>query len=486
MAVLHLKGRALRVALHFAAGLNFLLFGYDQGLLGGVINTPQFINAYGHQPTDTIIGTVSAIYSIGAFFGAVLAAICGLRMGRRIMLMVSCCCVIVGAAIQAAAPNLGAMIAGRIITGFGVGISTSTVPIWISETSNPVHRGRMVAIQLEIVLIGFMFSYWFDYGMSYVQSEVSFRLPIALQALFPIISLPVLYILPESPRVLCAWGRLDEGVDVLARLHDLPVTNAHIVSEKDQIIRSIEIESEINGKVLRTLFLDKSDIKYRRRALTTLVIFLLQQFGGCTFVGYYAPIIFETSVGLSQNISSIMSCAMATTYAVGGTFPILMVDRLGRRKMMLWGAAATSSVFITLTVLVSQASKSESIGWGAAIMVLIFIQVFAMTWNSLPWIYGSELMPLNMRHINGAIGAGSEFLFQFTVLEMAPSAIASTGWRIYIFFAVFNVLSFFFVYAFCPETVKKTLEEIDFIYIKSATDGLEVTMPAEQPAVVKV
>ncbi|KAL4910550.1 hypothetical protein BDW74DRAFT_164443 [Aspergillus multicolor] len=486
MAIIHLRGRALRVALHVATGLNFILFGYDQGLLGGLINTPQFINAYGHQPTDTIIGTTSAIYSVGAFFGAVFAAIYGLRMGRRMMLMFSCCCVIVGSAIQAAAPSLGAMIAGRIITGFGVGISTSTVPIWISETSSPVHRGRMVAVQLEIVLTGFMFSYWFDYGMSFVQSEVSFRLPIALQALFPIVAFPVLYILPESPRVLCAWGRVDEGVDVLARLHDLSVTDAHIVSEKEQILRSIEIESEIKGQVLRTLFLDKSNINYRRRALTTMTIFLLQQFGGCTFVGYYAPIIFETSIGLSKNLSPIMSCAMATSYAVGGVFPILLVDRIGRRKMMLWGVAATSSVFITLTALTSQASRSESIGWGAAIMVIVFILVFAMTWNALPWIYGSELMPLNMRHINGAIGAGSEFLFQFTVLEMAPSAIASTGWRIYIFFAVFNVLTFFFVYAFCPETAQKTLEEIDFLYIDSAIQGLEVSLPEEQPSASKV
>ncbi|KAL4886085.1 general substrate transporter [Aspergillus karnatakaensis] len=107
----------------------------------------------GHQPTDTIIGTTSAISRVGAFSGAVVAAICGLRMGRRIMLTASCCCVIVGAATQAAASNLGVMIAGRLITGFGVGISTSTVPIWISENSSPVHRDGMVVVQLEIVLV---------------------------------------------------------------------------------------------------------------------------------------------------------------------------------------------------------------------------------------------------------------------------------------------------------------------------------------------
>lgn len=92
----NLKGRSLKTALHAAAGLNFLLFGYDQGVLGGVLSTPQFIKAYGHQPTDTIVGTTSAIYSIGAFVGCLFAAVFGLKLGRRVILMLSCVVVIIG------------------------------------------------------------------------------------------------------------------------------------------------------------------------------------------------------------------------------------------------------------------------------------------------------------------------------------------------------------------------------------------------------
>lgn len=123
-----------------------------------------------------------------------------------------------GAVIQAASPTLKVMIAGRVVAGLGVGANTSTVPIWIAEISSTKNRGRGVAIQLEIVLVGFMFAYWFTYGMSFVHSEISFRLPMAAQAVFPIAALPLLYILPESPRVLFKWGRHDEGAKVLARL----------------------------------------------------------------------------------------------------------------------------------------------------------------------------------------------------------------------------------------------------------------------------
>lgn len=96
MGIQDLQGAYLKIAAHVASGLNFLLFGYDQGLLGGVLSTDQFIAAYGHNPTDTIVGTTSAIYSIGAFVGCICAAIFGLTLGRRRTLIVSCFFVIIG------------------------------------------------------------------------------------------------------------------------------------------------------------------------------------------------------------------------------------------------------------------------------------------------------------------------------------------------------------------------------------------------------
>lgn len=112
-----------------------------------------------------------------------------------------------------------------------------------------------------------------------------------------------------------------------------------------------------------------------------------------------------------------MSCVMATAYAVGGIFPILAIEKLGRRNLMIWGAVATSTSFIILTALISRADQSQGIAWGAAIMVIVFILVFAMSWDVLPWVYGAEIMPLNLRHVNGAIGAFGEWIFQFTVLS---------------------------------------------------------------------
>ena len=198
---------------------------------------------------------------------------------------------------------MGTMIAGRIIAGVGVGANTSTVPIWVAEISQPESRGKNIATQLFIVNFGFMTVYWFTYGMSFVKGEVSFRLPIAGQCFFMVLALPLLYYLPETPRVLFKWGKIEEGTRLLARfvglLHlasrclpgvltysqaDTTVDDERIVAAKVEILEAIEAESTKHTNPLAVLFWDKSEIKFRRRAVITLIVFLLQQFGGCTFV----------------------------------------------------------------------------------------------------------------------------------------------------------------------------------------------------------
>ena len=139
-------------------------------------------------------------------------------------------------------------------------------------------------------------------------------------------------------------------------------------------------------------------------------------------------------------MSAIMSCVMSTTYATGAFLAIFIIDRYPRRRFMIWGAVATSIPFIILTALVSQTERGSQYGWAAAAMILTFVFVFALSWDCLPWIYGSEvrrfqplldllfltlaqIMPLSLRHVNGAVGAFGEWMFQFTILGMNPASL---------------------------------------------------------------
>ncbi|KAF5988389.1 putative sugar transporter [Fusarium bulbicola] len=174
-----LVGRPLDWAITATAGSGFLLFGYDQGVMSGLLTGTAFTNTFpeidttdGGNGSSSLQGTVVAIYEIGCFFGAIFCLI------------------------------FWRMIVGRIVAGLGNGMNTSTIPVWHSELMKARNRGKGLAIELAINIFGVMLSYWVDYGMSYVSSDAQFRFPLAFQIFFAILTFIGITLLPESPRWL--------------------------------------------------------------------------------------------------------------------------------------------------------------------------------------------------------------------------------------------------------------------------------------------
>jgi MFS family permease len=128
---------------------------------------------------------------------------------------------VIGAILQCSSFSLGHLIAGRVITGFGNGLNTSTVPTWQSETSKPHRRGQLVMIEGALITGGICISYWIDFGFSFLEpSSVSWRFPIAFQIVFALLILAFILELPESPRWLILKGKEDEAMQVLSALSD--------------------------------------------------------------------------------------------------------------------------------------------------------------------------------------------------------------------------------------------------------------------------
>lgn len=153
MFLLDAQGKALQYGITAACGAGFLLFGYDQGVFGGLLDNEPFLRTFGF-PGATIQGQIVATYDIGCIIGTLVSMYIGDKLGRRRCILVGCAILIIGAILQTASYSLGQMIVGRVVAGIGNGMNTIAIPIWQTETARPRDRGKLIVFQLVTNIFG--------------------------------------------------------------------------------------------------------------------------------------------------------------------------------------------------------------------------------------------------------------------------------------------------------------------------------------------
>ncbi|KAH7080301.1 general substrate transporter [Paraphoma chrysanthemicola] len=468
-----LVGRRLNWAITATAGSGFLLFGYDQGVISGLLTGIAFTRTFpeidtvnGGGGSSSLQGTVVAIYEIGCFFGAIFCFMFGERLGRRKCVMLGCIVLCVGAALQAAAYGIPQMIAGRIIAGLGNGMNTSTIPVWHSELMKANDRGRGLCIELAITIFGVMVSYWVDYGMSYVSNDAQFRFPLALQILFAIVTFVGILYLPESPRWLIAHDRIEEAKHILWAVEK----NAKDLSPDDEVLKrdlaaiqhAVAEERAAAATTGFKMMLKNGEQKFLYRTLLGIGGQFMQQLSGINLITYYAPVIFQQSVGISRDLSLLLAGFNGIAYFLSSLIPIWIIDRLGRRKLMLFAAAGQAGCMAVLAGTVANGSKSAGIV--AIVMLFLFNFFFAVGLLAIPWLLPAEYAPLCIRTRAASLATASNWIFTFLVVEITPVSINNIGWRTYVYFGVFNAFFLPLIYFFYPETRGLSLENIDKLF----------------------
>ncbi|KAK1501046.1 hypothetical protein CABS01_09781 [Colletotrichum abscissum] len=468
-----LVGRPLNWAITATAGSGFLLFGYDQGVMSGLLTGYAFTRTFpeidttnGGGGSSSLQGTVVAIYEIGCFFGAIFCLLVGERLGRRKCIMLGCVVLSIGAALQASAFGIPQMIVGRIVAGLGNGMNTSTIPVWHSELMKADNRGKGLAIELAINIFGVMSAYWVDYGMSYVSNDAQFRFPLALQILFALVTFLGILVLPESPRWLIAHDRHDEAKHILWAVEkdatSITENEAKLERNLAEIQAAIREEREAANTGSFKMMFKNGDQKFLYRTLLGIGGQFMQQLSGINLITYYAPVIFQESVGMSHNLSLLLAGFNGVAYFFSSLIPIWIIDRLGRRKLMLFAAAGQCACMAILAGTVSNGSVPAGIV--AIVMLFLFNFFFAVGLLAIPWLLPAEYAPLAIRTRAAALATASNWIFTFLVVEITPVSIKSIGWRTYVYFCIFNAFFIPLIYFFYPETQNLSLEQIDRLF----------------------
>jgi len=426
------------------AGLGGILYGYDMGIVAAAL---IFVRSSFTLSTQMEGAVVSAVL-VGSMLGAVVGGALADRLGRRLILVSGGIVFIVGSLLALLAPDVGALIAARMLLGLAIGFTSVTAPVYVSELAPPQSRGMLIGLYQFALTLGLALADLVGYWLA---SSHAWRLMFGLGALPACLFLLLVLTVPESPRWLVGQGRILEAEAILLTYTDETGTQLLL----SDIRQSLTIKVERRWSALWSPGV--------RWALFIAVGFtVLQQVTGINTVFYYGPQIFLLA-GVRSDKAAIFSTFLLAILNVLATIVALpLVDRIGRKPLLYCGVGGmTLSLFLLSFAFHSQALLGSSMGLVATLCLVLYIACFAFSMGPIGWILVAEVFPLRLRGRGVAaatLGSGAaNSLVAFTFLSLIKTAGNSLTFAIY---GGFCVLTLLFVRFVIPETKGRELESI--------------------------
>ncbi|KAJ5088817.1 general substrate transporter [Penicillium angulare] len=478
MGLLSLRGTALaRARVCLIVVPSFLLFGYNQSNIGGVLNYPSFIKYFPEIDTSNtsgavkannakVQGTVVAIYTIGCLIGALGITQIGNRIGRRKSLIIAAAIAAIGQIIQSSSFSIGQLVVGRIISGIGNGGVNAVVPVWQSECTAPKSRGKNVVIIGIFISSGIAAAGWVNVGFSFIKNnEVAWRFPLAVPILFTMMIMTFTLFFPESPRWLISKGRLEEAFDTMRKLsREDSIDDANIRVEIDNISSLLQEGSQSERGFLDLIKPGRQRLFYRMGL--AIGINFCAQMTGANVISYYGSTIFKESLGLEEKKAALLNAGVLTWKIVAAISAYLSVDRFGRKPLFIIACLGMGLSMAALAGCVWAIDYRYTFGASVAATFFLFsfMTFFPLGFLGANFLYSAEIAPQDLRIHLAAIGTATHWLFNFVIVEITPIAFVTIKWRYYIVYAVIGVSVAGFVYFFFPETNSRSLEEMDELF----------------------
>ncbi|KAG8630871.1 hypothetical protein KVT40_000011 [Elsinoe batatas] len=439
-----------RVTWYKHAGLRKLYAMMPILFLGSTINgyDGSLLNDF-DNPDGARLGLFTAIQNIGGVCALFFSSYAADLLGRRLGVVAGIIVLLVGTVMQVVpAVNAGLFIGGRFLVGLGSNLSQGSAPLLIMELAHPQHRGTVTTMYNTLWYVGSIIAAWTVFGTVGYTTDAGWRIPVALQALMPVIQLFGIWLLPESPRWLCARGRHDEAKAVLVKYHAGGDSQNEFVQREFYEIQETILAEQEASKAGWQVFLQTPG--NRKRLLLIALTSFFSQCSGNGLVSYYLHDILN-SVGIvgSYEQSLINGGLQIWSFLVAIIFSAFLVDKLGRRKLFLIAGVGMLITFSIWTGCSAVYAKTGNAGAGSAVIAMIFLfyGVAGFAWPGLTVAYCAEILPFNIRAKGLAI-------------NLALTASASVFNQFYFMYIAILVIECLCIYFLFVETKGPSLEEI--------------------------
>ena len=441
------------------AAMGGLLFGWDWVVIGGA---KPFFQRYFELTSEAQIGWANSCALVGCLVGALAAGALSDKFGRKRLLILAALIFTVTSIGNGLASTFNVFIAWRMLGGVAIGLASALSPMYISEVAPAQMRGKLVAINQLTIVFGILLAQIINWSLvrnlpqgatdEFIRNswfgQQGWRWMFALTAAPSVLFLIGMSLVPESPRWLAKNGRTDAARGVLSRIGGESYADA-AVTEINSTLASEEIQ--------HVRFADLLEPKIRRVLMLGVVLAVFQQWCGINTIFNYAEEIFHAA---GYDISSVMkniawtgSANLIFTFVALGT-----VDRLGRRPLMLLGAAGLAAIY----TIVGFCYAHHVQGLPVLSLVLAAIACYSMSLAPVTWVIISEIFPNRIRGAAMSVAVAALWVACFILTYTFPMLNAKLGpsgtfWL----YAVICVAGFIYVFLKLPETKNKSLEQIE-------------------------
>ncbi|MBH0013075.1 MULTISPECIES: sugar porter family MFS transporter [unclassified Pseudoalteromonas] len=446
------------------AAIGGFLFGFDSGVINGTVSALG--NAFNSSSVATGFNVASVL--LGCALGALAAGPLADKFGRRAIMIITAIIFAISAFGSGISESSAEFIFYRLFGGLGIGAASVLAPAYIAEVAPPALRGRLATLQQLAIVLGLFAAFLSNYLIADAAGSAQNILMLDIAAwrwmfwaeLVPaVLFLVGVLFIPESPRYLVAQGKVNAAKAVFSK-----ISNDNADKQISDVKRSLHSDTKPS---IRDLFIDGSK-KVHPIVWVGVALSVFQQFVGINVVFYYGSELWQAA-GFDESQSLFINVLAGTTNIVSTFIAIALVDKVGRKPLLLVGSIG---MFISLSALtyifgsagLDEAGKlalSDNMGTFALIMANLFVVFFGLSWGPIVWVLLGEMFNNRIRGAALAVAASAQWIANFAITMTFPIMLANIGLAgAYGFYALSALISIFFVVKYIKETRGKTLESM--------------------------